>query len=281
LKQFLQKWNTYQKERFPLGIYSLLILTLTLAAASIAGNYYSIVEAFLMALGIFMLLRIADEFKDYEDDCKYRSYRAVPRGLITLKELAVLALFIVTIEGFLAYVTQTIFSFTFLFIYYLFMSKEFFMPKWLKRHPKVYLFSHMMIMPLIAFVILSAQGGFMSDKVTNFMALAFFNGLVLEVGRKIRQSDEEEEGVETYSFLWGKKRALRFWKITLFLSLLAFSSIVTHWILFLALLAFFIFLIFVAKKFNDSDELKAKKIETLSGVWLLLTYLTIFIDGVL
>ena len=280
MQHFFNKWSTYQKERFPLGIYSLLILTLTLAAATIAHNYYSVVEAFLMALGIFMLLRIADEFKDYEDDCKYRAYRAVPRGLITLKELGILGVIIVFIEFLLAYQTQTLFSFAFLLLYFAFMSREFFMASWLKKHPKIYLFSHMMIMPIIAFVVVSAQGGFLADGLTNFMWLAFFNGLVLEVGRKIRQKEEEEEGVETYSFLWGKKRALRFWGITLFLSLLAYSSIVTHWLIFLALFAFFIYLLYLAKRFNDSEDIKAKKIETISGVWLLLSYLTIFIDGV-
>ena len=281
MKQFFHKWSIYQKERFPLAIYSLLILTLTLAAATIAHNYYFVVEAFLMALGIFMLLRIADEFKDYEDDCKYRSYRAVPRGLITLKELAVLGVIIVFIEIVLAYRTQTLFSFAFLLLYYAFMSKEFFMPTWLKKHPKVYLFSHMMIMPIIAFVLVSAQGGFLANGVSNFMWLAFFNGLVLEVGRKMRQKEEEEDGVETYSFLWGKKRALRFWSITLFLSLFAYASTVTHWLIFLVLFAFFIYLLYLAKLFSDSESIKKKKIETFSGVWLLLTYLTIFIDGVL
>lgn len=32
------------------------------------------------------MVRIVDEFKDYEEDCEYRPYRPVPRGLITLKD---------------------------------------------------------------------------------------------------------------------------------------------------------------------------------------------------
>ena len=36
----------------------------------------------------FLQLRIADEFKDYEDDARYRPYRPVPRGLVSLRELA-------------------------------------------------------------------------------------------------------------------------------------------------------------------------------------------------
>ena len=32
----------------------------------------------------FLQLRIADEFKDFDEDSRYRPYRPVPRGLVTL-----------------------------------------------------------------------------------------------------------------------------------------------------------------------------------------------------
>ncbi|MEZ5304109.1 MAG: UbiA family prenyltransferase [Verrucomicrobiales bacterium] len=35
----------------------------------------------------FLQLRIADEFKDFEEDSRYRPYRPVPRGLVTLRSL--------------------------------------------------------------------------------------------------------------------------------------------------------------------------------------------------
>jgi 4-hydroxybenzoate polyprenyltransferase len=42
-----------------------------------------------------------------------------------------------------------------------------------------------------------------------FFWVSFFNGTVLEIGRKIRAPQDEEAGVETYSFLWGRGGALR------------------------------------------------------------------------
>src|SRR2546430_9201429 len=47
--------------------------------------------AFVTAFLFFLQLRIADEFKDFEEDSRYRPYRPVPRGLVRLRELAVLS----------------------------------------------------------------------------------------------------------------------------------------------------------------------------------------------
>ena len=44
---------------------------------------------FIVTFLQFLMVRIVDEFKDYEEDCKYRPYRPVPRGLIKLKELKI------------------------------------------------------------------------------------------------------------------------------------------------------------------------------------------------
>ena len=43
--------------------------------------------AFATAFLFFLQLRIADEFKDFEEDSRYRPYRPVPRGLVRLREL--------------------------------------------------------------------------------------------------------------------------------------------------------------------------------------------------
>ena len=280
MQSFFNKWNTYQKERFPLVIYSLLILALSLAAGALMQSYEHTLSAFVMSLGIFMLLRIADEFKDYEDDCAYRPYRAVPRGLISLKELGYLGAIIIAIELALAYQTQTLMLLVILGLYWFFMSKEFFVPTWLKAHPVIYLLSHMMIMPLIAGLMVSVQAPQATQWPLSFLLLAFFNGVILEVGRKIRQKEEEEDGVETYSFLWGKERALKVWITMLTLSLLFFYTLVPLMI-FVLLLMFELYLIFYSKKFLQDASIKGKKLETLSGVWLLLSYILIYLSDLI
>ena len=42
--------------------------------------------------------------------------------------------------------------------------------------------------------------------------------MVIEIGRKIRVPEDEETGVETYSSLWGIKRAVIAWLSALFLT---------------------------------------------------------------
>ena len=92
---FFEKWNIYQASRFPLLKHGLLILAFSSSAVSfsamIAGRtspeMLSYLVAFITCFLFFLQLRIADEFKDYDEDCQYRSYRPVPQGIITLKEL--------------------------------------------------------------------------------------------------------------------------------------------------------------------------------------------------
>ena len=43
------------------------------------------------------------------------------------------------------------------------------------------------------------------------MILAYLNGIVLEIGRKVRNEKEEEDGVETYSKIFGKKNLQYFY----------------------------------------------------------------------
>ena len=44
-----------------------------------------------------------------------------------------------------------------------------------------------------------------------FLLASFTNGIVLEMGRKIRAPADEEHGVETYSALYGPARAVLAW----------------------------------------------------------------------
>ena len=44
-----------------------------------------------------------------------------------------------------------------------------------------------------------------------FLAVTFLNGLVVEVGRKMRAPQDEEPGVETYTAMWGRAGATAVW----------------------------------------------------------------------
>ena len=90
----LKRFWIYQSERFPVFAYGLMVFTFAFSAMSyskILRNDFSFSLAALLigamtSFGYFFLLRLFDEFKDAEDDAKYRPYRAVPRGLVSFRE---------------------------------------------------------------------------------------------------------------------------------------------------------------------------------------------------
>ena len=75
--------------------------------------------------------------------------------------------------------------------------------------------SHMAIMPLVDWFATGCDwvhaGGTMPPGLFWFLAASFCNGIVIELGRKIRSPGEEEAGVETYSVLWGPRIAVLAW----------------------------------------------------------------------
>jgi hypothetical protein len=91
------------------------------------------------------------------------------------------------------------------------MAKEFFVPKWLKARPVIYMISHMAIMPLIDLYATAcawlgaksaAHEGF-GLALGAFLLLSLVNGSVIEIARKSWAPEQERDGVETYSRLWG------------------------------------------------------------------------------
>src|SRR5215471_7299427 len=90
------RWWTYQRERFPVFAHAPLIAAFSLSAVSYSAliraahqppRWQSCLVAFLSSFLFFLQLRLADEFKDFEEDSAYRPYRPVPRGLVSLRDL--------------------------------------------------------------------------------------------------------------------------------------------------------------------------------------------------
>jgi len=233
----MQKWWTYQKERFPIFKNGLLVLAFSGSAITYSGlatgtavTWHSYLVAFISCLLFFLQLRIADEFKDAEEDAQYRSYRPVPRGLIKLSELRIVFILAALIQLGLALTISPYLLITLgiSWLYLALMSKEFFLREWITQRPITYLWTHMLIMPLIDLYATSCQWLPVGEKpwlgLTFFLLASFGNGLVIEIGRKLRLPENEETGVPTYSKLWGLRRALWVWIGCLFFTL-AFGCI--------------------------------------------------------
>lgn len=292
----MKRWWIYQRERFPLVAHGPLILAFSASAVSYSAllrgpegprpALISFVVAFIVSLGSFLLLRIADEFKDKEEDAKYRPYRPVPRGLVRLNELAWIGVGVGVLQLVLAVQIglPLVGLLAVTWIYFALMSREFFVREWLKRRPVIYLFSHMAIMPLVDWFATGCDwvhtGGQMPRGLFWFLAASFFNGIVIELGRKIRAPGDEESGVETYSFLWGRQVAVASW-LSAMAATLACAGIAAQRIAFTVPLlstlgACLIGATALGLFFLRAPQRKtAKGIEALSGMWTLALYLTL------
>lgn len=220
------RWWVYQRERFPLLAHGPLVVAFSCCAVSYsmllrgaAGlpDWRACLVAFTVSLVFFFHLRVADEFKDAEEDARHRPYRPVPRGLVTLRELAVIGAAGACLQLFLTgwWNTPLLWWLALAWLYFALMSREFWIGEWLRAHPMVYLLSHLFIMPLVDFYAAACDWehatGVMPAGLWWFVAASYFNGMVLEVGRKLRAPADEERGVPTYTAEWGVPRALALW----------------------------------------------------------------------
>ncbi len=290
----LKRLWIYQKERFPVFSYGLMVLTFTFSAMSYSKflrgelnfSVLTLLAGAMTSFGYFFLLRIFDEFKDAEDDAKFRPYRAVPRGLISFKELKWLAILIISIQCIFnaIFIPKMLWILGLVIIYMLIMAKEFFVREWLRHHPIAYLISHMMIMPVIDFYTTGLDWNNANKTIPHglliFLIVTFLNGIVIEIGRKIRAKEAEETGVETYSYLWGEKGATITWLCVLFTTFI-FANIACFYagfgsVTFLFLIFFLTFCAFPAFRFIRKREQKyAAKLEAMAGIWTLGMYLSL------
>jgi 4-hydroxybenzoate polyprenyltransferase len=235
---------------------------------------------------LFLLVRIFDEFKDREDDAKYRKYLPVPRGLISLKELRIVGWTV----GLLQLTVIAIFQLEMLYLYgivlgyLLLMGVEFFVPEWLKKRQILYITSHMVIIPLIDIYASGLDWLLDGDKphwgLAWFFAVSYMNGLVLEFGRKIRTPETEEEGVVSYTGLYGTKGGVVIWLILMFVTLglaLGATNYANYGIIaFAILIGFYIICAIPGVLFINKPTVKLSKfIEYASALWTALMYLSL------
>ena len=310
--QNIKNFKIYLNERFPLGKNSFFVLIFTLSGyiyTSLLYNskimylftngvkigifQYKIIALFIIVFMFFFQLRITDEFKDYEEDLKYRAYRPVQRGIISLKTLGKTGIATVIIQIMLAHVIdpEIIYFMIFVWIYMFLMAKEFFIKKWLTKRILIYALSHVVIMVFITLVIVEATQYIVPKNIFDvfilqryrhnidfalipLFALNYLNGIVLEIGRKTRRTDEEEYGVQTYSKLWGRKKAVvvlsLLFVIEYLLVILGLTHTYKEYFFFggLTLLVILIVSIYFIVKFLKKD-LSGKIVETVSGLWII------------
>lgn len=291
----LRRGWIYQRERFPLVTHAPLIAAFsfcTVSFSQMARGHAgvpaarAVLVAFASALLFFLQLRIVDEFKDAEDDARFRPYRPVPRGLVSLRELGAVGIAAGMAQVALAlWLSPTLIPFLLLVWGYLALTgKEFFVRDWLKARPITYMWSHMLILPLIDLYGTACDwrvaGAGAPFGLIWLLLVSFFNGIVVEVGRKIRAPVDEETGVETYSALWGRQRAVWVWLGALGVTAVGawiaaaqiqFATQASALLALLLLVAIVVGLRFLRAPVSS----RARWIELVSGCWTLLMYLSL------
>lgn len=222
---FFRRWNTYFAERFPPLQNGALIaafcfgLQAYAAASSVPAQKPGMVAfavAFVTTFLLMLQLRILDEFKDFDDDVRWRPYRPVPRGLVSLGSLRTLWFVAAALQSAAALLVDArlLAGLLAIWLYSGLMGVEFFMRRWLKAHPLAYMLSHILIAPMIAMHVVQIQllpSGIVARGLGPLLLATYFAFCVIEVGRKIRAPAQEQPGVETYTALWGAPRALAAW----------------------------------------------------------------------
>jgi len=165
------------------------------------------------------------------------------------------------------------------------MSKEFFVARWLKARPTLYMVSHMAIMPLVDLYATACDWAPLGNArppqgLLWFLVVSLFNGMVIEIGRKIRSPQDEEKGVETYSFLWGRRRAVVVW-VGMMSTTGVLAVVAARQIAFEAQAAVVLgcgILLAIGLGLTFLKRLKTgggKAIETMAGIWSLVLYLSL------
>jgi 4-hydroxybenzoate polyprenyltransferase len=145
--------------------------------------------------------------------------------------------------------------------------------------------SHMAIMPLVDLYATAcdwAPRGTLRPPhgLFWFLLVSLFNGMVVEIGRKIRVPQDEETGVETYSFLWGRKRAITVW-LLMMSATAALACLAAYGIGFAAVEAVILAGVLIAANalsvqfLETTNRGAGKRIEIMAGIWSLLLYLSL------
>ena len=281
---------TYQKERFPLVKTAPLLAVFSAASicvsAELSGraspDWGGYLAGFVIAMLLFFQMRVCDEYKDLEDDQRYRPERPIPRGLVSLRLIVMLGVVSLPLTALVAWLWHppVLWLLALVWIWLAAMTAEFGVPEWLKARPVLYLLSHMAIMPLIDLLLTGLEWmpqGYAAAGLWMFLALSFVNGCVLEIGRKLWAPENEIVGVDTYSRLWGARKAAGIWGVCILLSFALLIGVGaatgTVWIS----VAFggagaLICLISAAGYAKRPTATAEKKMDTLAGLWVFACY---------
>lgn len=287
---FPARLAAYLRERFPLLGHGILILsyyssnqflakTLTEPGQPMRYGSHSLLGAVTLFC-VFFHLRVFDEHKDFEDDSKHYPQRVLQRGIVSLRDLRRLGAAVISIELLLSGLRGPAAAVALLLTlgFSVLMLKEFFVRDWLKRHFLLYATSHMLIMPLMALTVYSFTTQRYPWQAPAWFWLYAFVGFFVtfnwEVSRKIRAPEQEIDGVDSYTKLFGTYGAA--WMVlairvvdTGLVALVGYHLDLSVWFYVALVVLFAVCLLgFLQYRFHTSVK-TAKRMETYAGMYII------------
>ena len=194
-------------------------------------NFAAMAVCAFTVFSFLLWLRIADDFKDYELDCRLFAHRPLPSGRVKKKDLKIFLCFLIPFTLILnaVFCWQNFIFCIILYTYGSLMAVWFFQKHKIQKSLPMALFTHNPVQMIMNIYVISfpvIQHNLPVFTLTNVMAVftLYFPALIWEVSRKIRAPKDETEYV-TYSKLFGYKKA------TNFVLIVTLIDIVTNFIL--------------------------------------------------
>ncbi|MBQ6523907.1 MAG: hypothetical protein IJI12_04520 [Atopobiaceae bacterium] len=178
-----------------------------------------------------MWLRVADDFKDYELDCRLFADRPLPAGEVSKRDLIILMLIMIPGTLLLNLLLMPNFWFClFLYTYGSLMAVWFFQKHRIQPSLPLALFTHNPVQIILNIYVLSftiIKYHLPAFDWMNFLAVftLYFPALIWEVTRKIR-APQDETSYTTYSKLFGYKKATTFAEIVTWMDILTNFALV-------------------------------------------------------
>lgn len=301
----MKQWWSYQQEHFPIlphaGLtavfafsavgYSCWLRQEELSQGQAAPLYpfglatVAFISLFLFNLQHSILQNLRSVQRDWNDQYDRSTTPVKPSNLslIDLKILGVATAVIqlglaVSINAFLVLLLLLIWS------YMAAQSQDFFVSGWLRTKPLLELISEALLLPLLALYATAFDwlvlGVLPHIEIFLFLWISFCSGLLMKVSSKICAPKDEKLGGETYTMMWGRKRAVILWLSSVWLIVIASMLAVAQARFLVPALLLFLFLltlsVTIAWRFLAHPITKwTDGLKFMSTVWTLTVYLTV------
>lgn len=150
----MRNWLTFFKERTPIASYLLITFGPATSGYALASNpnALSLLLAFVGFFLFFLVLRMMDEYKDYDKDVLAHPKRPLPRGLIPLPQfktgitVGMISLIAFDLLLLLSGYKNSFYLYSLVIIHLWLMYKEFYVAEWINARPLLYAITHQLIL---------------------------------------------------------------------------------------------------------------------------------------